>query len=139
MGLLWTVAWVLLTLRHASRTLEVVPEHWCSPAIAVGILISSLCSSIVKEERRLPWNLKLPAQAVFFMAFLLLVDFSREYKGLEDAKHLYVHFSFWGLLFVQATDISQVLLPMFLLVRPVQCCILVLALKALKIALVVPN
>ncbi len=145
---------MLLTLRHALRASEVVPDHWYSPAITLGILISSLCSRVVKEEMRLPWDLKLPTPLVYFVAFLLSVDWSLEFflslelfevfeedndlydwmeHGARFAHHLRMHFTFWVLLFVQATDISQVLLPMLLLVRPVQCVLLVVALLTAKL------
>lgn len=135
------VAWVLLTMTAGLRAIEVAPDRWYINAIPVGTLISSMCSTIVEEERRWPWKLKMPGKLRVFVAVILSAEWAREFASkyhdldelstmkdvVEFMKYINKHFSFWYLLVVKATDVSQVLLPMFLLVRPYHCLVLMIA------------
>lgn len=70
--------------------------------------------------------------------FLLCVEFSKQLSDdvfdiNEIVEYFYVHFGFWICVAVKATDISQVLLLMFMMVRPFHCLVLVVLMLALKI------
>jgi len=80
----------------------------------------------------------LPGPVIMLIVFLLCVEVSDDvikefgddvYDLDEILDYFYVHFAFWICIAVKATDISQVLLPMFLMVRPFHCLVLMLALK----------
>lgn len=123
MEVIANVLWAVVTIKRADRLLENLPEDWCPAAVPTGILISSLCGKMVKEERRWPW-IQLSRKVVMLASIQVFACYLYEvnkYVGLSLLKQLEffnVHCGFWLLLLTRATDISQVLLPMLLLVRP---------------------
>ena len=68
----------------------------------------------------------LPGPVIMLVVFLLCVEFSDDV--IKEFGDFYIHFAFWLCIAVKATDISQVLLPMFLMVRPFHCLVLMLTL-----------
>lgn len=126
------VSWVLLTILHASLLRDDLPEGWCPTAIPVALMISSIFGLAASEESRWRWTLKIPGPLIILVVLGLCVEFWVEINDeVEEDVRLYfsTYFGFWLCVAVKATDISQVLLPMFLLVRPVHCVILVLVLS----------
>ena len=133
MEFITNVIWALVTIKRADRLLENLPEDWFPVAVPTGILISSVCGKIVKEERRWPW-IQLPRKVVMLASFQVFACYLWEMNnsvGLSLVKQLEffnLHCGFWLLLLTRATDISQVLLPMLLLVRPYHFMVVVLSL-----------
>ena len=130
--------WVLIIIHHGSLLNHSLPGYFCSFAIPVSLLISSVYGRVVKEENRRAWTLKLPGQLIMLVAFSLIVEFIDDFqKNFSEGADvgvaqivvfLYVRFAFWICLAVKATDVSQVVLPMFMLVRPFHCTALICAL-----------
>ena len=131
------LVWVAIVANHSRLLKDAVPEGWCKLAIPVGLVISSNYGQIVKPDRRWEWKLKLPAQLLLFVgvitAYAYLMEIVDEFEVPEDrgferiVEYVYVHFGLWMWLCVKATDVSQVLLPMYMLVRPRQCFVLVIS------------
>lgn len=131
------VIWVNTTCFHAKLLLEALPESWFRAAIPISIIISSLYGRIAKERKRLTWWIKLSRAhlslvGVVTVAVYLKLSVATDVLHISDiVRHIYVHFAFWVCLAVKATDLSQVVLPMMLLIRPFHCAVLILVLTLL--------
>ncbi|CAM9487659.1 unnamed protein product [Ectocarpus sp. 8 AP-2014] len=133
------VVWVLTTCKHARLLLEALPGRWFRPAIPISIVISSVYGRIAKEEMRLKWEMELSYAHLALVGVVTatgyLKEVPEEFQNSDDfgfegiARHFYVHFGLWVCLALKATDLSQVVLPMMLLVRPFHCIVLLLTLK----------
>lgn len=129
------VVWVIITCFNAKLLLEALPESWFRPAIPISMIISSLYGRIAKERKT--WWIKLSRAhlwlvGVVTVAVYLKLSVGTDVLHISDiVRHIYVHFAFWVCLSVKATDLSQVVLPMMLLIRPVHCAVLILVLTLL--------
>lgn len=132
------VGWVVITVFHASILHDNMSGRWYPIAIPITLLISSVYGHIVEEERRWRWTMTLPGPLLVLVMILICADFVFDLDSEVDLEvfdldeiigYFYVHFPFWLCVAVKATDVSQVLLPMFMMVRPFHCIVLMLTLK----------
>ena len=130
-SLFGNLIWLFIIANHARLLKNDVPEGFCKHAIPISLLISSTYGLVVKAERRAEWKLKLPLQLLVFVSVNTAFAYFKEivfefhqsrFGGFEDIfEYIYVHCGFWMWLYFKSTDISQVLVPMFLFVRPYKC------------------
>lgn len=118
--------WVLATLYHANLIWHAVPEFMFTHAIPIGLAISFRCGELSWEDMRVEWK-KFPRSLELLLLILTVVVYSKEFsddfhtQDVNLGTYLYERFGFWALLSMNATDVCQVLLPMFMLVRPWHC------------------
>lgn len=137
------MVWVMVVLHHASILVENVPES--KNAVATALLISSVCGRVCRRGRRVQ-SLDFPPQVLFVIAMRTLVVCTKEFQEEfqeeleEDSSEdmslgtfFKTRFGFWIVLSLYATDCSQVILPMFFMVRPVHAMVVVF------LALVLPR
>lgn len=118
--------WVLATLYHANLIWHAVPESMFVYAIPMGLAISFRCGGLSWKDHRVEWK-KFPNSLVLLLVILTVAVYSKEFaddfytQDVNLGMYLYERLGFWALLSMNATDVCQVLLPMFMLVRPLHC------------------
>lgn len=116
--------WSLVVLFHASLFLRNRPDQWYKYAVPLALNVILVCGRVRPEENRIQWR-KFPGQILAFIAILTFFDVCEEFRvnfytqDLGLVMYLYVRFAFWGFLSLYATEVSQILIPMFFMVRPV--------------------
>lgn len=129
------IAWVVVVLHQASILVKNLPES--KNAVATALLMSCVCGRLCRRDRRVTW-LNLPPQVLFVIAMRTLSVYTKELQeefseDMNLGTFVKTRFGFWAVLSLYATDFSQVVLPMFLMVRPVHAIVVVI------LALVLPR
>lgn len=125
--------WVVLLFYHASLMMEVLPKSTFIHAIPIGMVLSFRCGRVRSEDLRVSW-VDLPGSLTLVVAiltaFVYTHDVSTEFLAQDKTigTYLYKRFAFWGFLSMNATAVSQVLIPMFMMVRPWHCLFLMMTL-----------
>lgn len=124
--------WVVATLFHAVLLLQVLPD-----VSFFGVLIGTItvvrCGRLCRDSSRI-LRITLPKPLVAVVAILVFVvywhDVSEELLDVKMGfyQYMYMRFGFWCVLSMYATEVSQVLVPMFMMVRPFHCLFLVFTL-----------
>lgn len=127
--------WVIVTCVHANLLKEVIPKTWSISGITLGLVLSSKCGCIAREtsrvqvrirpetRRRIVFLILVKTCLAFFNEVVVHFDMSFTYLY-----YVYRHLGFWFCLGFYATDIFQVLIPMYMMVKPSYCWFLILAL-----------
>lgn len=107
--------------------LKVLPE---SDSQFFGVVLSVLwvvrCGRMMNDASRVPW-IKVPGSLLSLVLILVLAVYSRdvhdEFLAMDMGlyKYMYMRFAFWGFLSIYAIEVSQVLVLMFMMVRPFHC------------------
>ena len=116
---------VVATLYHARMLWDATPESMFRQAIPIAVAISFKYGRLRWEDRRVMWlhvpNPLVPVVVVLTGASYcneLVKDFYGDSAG-GLATYLHERLGFWVFLSLNATDVAQVLLPMYMMVRPV--------------------
>ena len=125
LGHLIYAVWVVATLEHATLLWRAAPDSMFLHAILIAVTISFRSGRIRWVDERVVW-VKPPDRLVVVLVILvsatfyseLSTDFSK--KNVTIGSYLYENLGFWALLSMNATDISQVAIPMWMMVRPLQ-------------------
>lgn len=116
--------WALVVLFHASLFLRNRPDQWYKYSVPLALHVIFASGRVRPEENRVRWR-KFPGQILLVVAILTFVDVCEEFRvnfytqDLGLVMYLYVRFAFWGFLSLYATEVSQILIPIFFMVRPV--------------------
>ena len=117
------ILWALLVVYHASLFLKNLPDRWYKYSVTLALQVISVSGRVRFEENRVQWR-KLPGQVLLLIGLLTFAAVCDEFRDnfytqeLGLAMYLYVRFAFWGLLALYATEVSQILIPMFSMVKP---------------------
>lgn len=117
---------VVATLYHARMLWDATPESMFRHAIPIAVAISLKYGRLRLEDRRVV-GLHVPNSLVPVVVVLTGASYSNElvkdFYGHSSAgglaTYLYERLGFWVFLSLNATDVAQVLLPMYMMVRPV--------------------
>lgn len=126
------LCWILATLYHGILLWKGTSVALFRYAIPIAVVISVWCGRLFRWRHPRAQLVALPRPLVPVVVMLTGVAYSNELNKeiFEHSVHLgtylYERVCFWGLLCLNATNVSQVVLPMFMVVRPIHSfCILV--------------
>lgn len=116
-------SWVVATLYHAMLLWNATPVYMFRHAIPIAAVISLMYGRLRCDDRRVVW-LHVPSSLVLVMVIQTGAAYLDEYgNGFygqsigELALDLHKRLGFWVLLSLNATDATQVLLPLYMMVR----------------------